>query len=699
MSQAAVALDARNDNIALPAVLNAEPVGRNEDVAEYRKALTAFKAGRWDADRWKTFRLRFGVYAELEPGKHMIRVKIPGGRLSHAWLRGLAAVNRTLCKGHIHFTTRQDAQIYGVDLDGTADVIEGLAKYGLTTRESSGSTFRNVTACPLAGVCPKEHVDAGEVAQRLTTTWLRHPLVQHMPRKFKSAVSGCSADCGAVSIDDLGFIATEKDGKKGFRVLAGGGLGARPRSAVEILDFAEEHELPAVQEAIARVHHKFSDRGNRNRSRLKFLVDRFGQEKLTELFLKELDRAKKLPQRPWEPLSWRQPSGQETPVLPGAVVEQHSGGITVVVRPPLGSVDAEQLSAFTALAEAYNITDIRSTRDQNLVAIGLTKESVEPFISEVRKLGLAVNETPNGASNLVSCPGTSSCPIGITNSNALSKELTADPELAELGETRIRISGCQNSCGQHHVGDFGLHGVGKKVEGRHVPHYQIHLGGLPHAQDAIGISFAYVPARQAGGALKALIAAYQKEGGDNETVRDWVERVGKNHIDALVEPFTQINDPKEESWYVDLGKTETFTPPTSTAGECAAPAIVAEYLSDLAKVGLIDLKRAAYAGDVKEALRAGKAGLLAAARRLLAVSGIETKGGKPEDMVFSLREHFAANKSLIGLLDAALAAEERAQHDPAALNDFGIALEAWIDRAEQIAEIKIQPLDALGVPA
>ena len=145
MSQAASSLHAQNDNLALPTILDHEPVSRTEDGDEYRKALVAFKTGKWDADRWKTFRLRFGVYAELEPGLHMIRVKIPGGRLSHAWLRSLAEVNKTLCKGHIHFTTRQDVQIYGIDLDATADVIDALASHGLTTRDSSGSTFRKVT--------------------------------------------------------------------------------------------------------------------------------------------------------------------------------------------------------------------------------------------------------------------------------------------------------------------------------------------------------------------------------------------------------------------------------------------------------------------------------------------------------------------------------------------------------------------------
>jgi len=698
MSQAPAALYALNNSASLPAALNDEPVSRMEDVAEYRAALTAFKTGRWDADRWKTFRLRFGIYAELEPGRHMVRVKIPGGRLSQAWLRGLAEVNQTLCKGHIHFTTRQDAQVYGVDLDGTADVIEALAKHGLTTRESSGSTFRNVTACPLAGVCPKEHVDAGEVAERLTTTWLRHPLVQHMPRKFKSAVSGCAADCGAVSIDDLGFIATEKDGKKGFRVLAGGGLGARPRSAVEILDFAEERDLPAVQEAIARVHHRFSDRGNRNKSRLKFLVDRFGQKKLTELFQEEYARARKLPQRTWEPLSWREPTNQETPVLPGAKVAQHNGGVAVVVRPPLGSVDAQQLFAFTALTEAFGVSDIRSTRDQNLVVIGLTEAKASVFIEEVRKLGLSVDEQANGTSNLVSCPGTSSCPIGITNSNALSKELAADPELAKLSETRIRISGCQNSCGQHHVGDFGLHGLGKKIEGRHVPHYQLHVGGLPHAQDAIGLGLAYIPARKAGDALKAQSGAYENERQDGETVRGWVERLGKDHVSALVEPFGSVENPEDESWYVDLEKSEPFTPPTSTAGECAAPAIVAEYLGDLARVGLIDLHRAVAVGDTKEALRAGKAGLLAGGKRLLAVSG-GVKASKPEAMLEELRQRFAANKSLIDLLDKTLAAEQTARTNAEEITAFGEVLETWINRAEQVTEAKIQPLEALGIPA
>src|SRR5690606_24927284 len=285
-----------------------EPLARLGDGARLREALAKYRSGEWDEEQWTSFRLRQGIYGQRQPGVQMVRIKLPGGILPFAWARTVAKVNRDFAQGDIHVTTRQDFQIYYVKTDDTPDVIEALARGMVTTREGCGNTMRNFTSCTFAGVCPRERVDAGKVAAQLAQSWLRHPLVQNMPRKFKVSVSGCATDCGASGIHDLGLIAIEKDGRKGFRVFAGGGAGGQPVAAVEVAEFVPEDALPAGLEALARLHQRYSNRVNRNAARIKFVLKRFGAATFRKLFEEEFERVRALPQRPWAKLAWREPT-------------------------------------------------------------------------------------------------------------------------------------------------------------------------------------------------------------------------------------------------------------------------------------------------------------------------------------------------------------------------------------------------------
>ncbi len=682
----------------IPSRFQAEPLARAGDVEEFKQAHSAYKMGSWDDDRWKTFRLRFGIYAELAPGKHMLRVKVPGGRLNFSWAKALADISDSLCNGHIHLTTRQDVQIYGVTFDGLPGVIEALNRAGLTTRESSGATFRNVTSCPLAGICPSEHVDAAAVAEKLTVSWLRHPLVQHMPRKFKTAVSGCSQDCGSVTIDDLGFIATEKEGQKGFRVLAGGGLGTHPRLAVEVLDFVGEDDIQAVQEAMAKFHHKYSDRSNRAKSRLKFLVDRFGKDRFVELFLTELEAVQGLSQRPSKKLEWQSPKTVDQPVLPGGRIAQTDGKWAAVVRPSGGSFDGAGLLALTDLAEKIGGNEFRITRDQNLVVTGFAQENLETFIQEAEGLPLRVVDQPKGRDNVVSCPGTQTCPIGITNSSAFTKLIEEDPSFDALPQTRIRVSGCHNSCGQHHVAEFGLHGMGKKIKGRPAPHYQFHIGGLHDQEAAIGLGGPIIPAKEAKEALKLVIGNYVETAEKEESVRVWADRKGKDYFKNLLQPFADNIDLDDPETYVDYGKKKQFRPPVSTLGECSAPAVIAEYLADLAEVGRDDLVRFLAMGDVAGALASGHNALLSSVKRLLAIANFEISGLADDALLSHVRNQYRVNKGLIGGLEFALDAEKKAE-ETGDFSTFDAALKEWNSIANQVVEARLAPMSALGVSA
>ncbi|MBX9635739.1 MAG: nitrite/sulfite reductase, partial [Magnetospirillum sp.] len=399
----------------------AEPLARMSDLAEYQVGLKHYLAGDWNDERWTAYRTRYGVYGQKQAGVQMIRIKVPGGVLPVSWLRAISAVNREYAVGDGHITTRQDIQIYYVPLADTPALLEKLYSAGVTTREAGGSTLRNMNACALAGACPRELVDAGRVAEVLARSWLRHPLVQHMPRKAKFSVSGCGTDCGHSALHDLAFVAVEKDGAKGFRVTAGGGLGALPRAAVDVLPFVTEDELAAVVEAFARLHQRYSNRRDRNASRMKFLVKRFGEAKFVELFAEEFERVRGLPQRAQAKLAWRAP--QEAPVAraPVGVVEAHDGTAAVVLSVPLGLLSSDQMDRLADIADIAGVTEMRTTRDQNLVLLGVEKDKLAALVADVKAIGLDVPASADDVPDVVSCPGTTTCRIGINNSQSFAR--------------------------------------------------------------------------------------------------------------------------------------------------------------------------------------------------------------------------------------------------------------------------------------
>ena len=605
----------------------------------------------------------------------MVRIKLPGGRLPFGQARAIARANRDHCGGDIHFTTRQDVQLYFVGLAATGKLIADLAGAGVSTREASGNTFRNIVACPLSGFCPMERVDAGLVAERLSRTWIRHPLVQHMPRKFKASVSGCGHDCAATAIDDLGFIAVEKDGRPGFRVVAGGGLGISPRLAVVLAAFVREQELPAVQEALARLHHRYSNRKKKAASRLKFLVKRFGAEEFVRLFEAEFARTRTLAQRPWAPLTRnRQPQEGEAPKLEGRMAAP-DGRQALALRVGLGMIASDRLERLAGLAEAAGADGFRVARNQNLVITGVPAAAADELVAGLAAMGLELDAGGARQTDLVACPGTSTCPIGITNSNALAAALDADPAFAALPRIPIRISGCHNSCGQHHLGGIGLHGLAKKAGGRQLPHYQIHLGGVAGGATAIAVAGPTVPAARVLDAVKCILQAYQDTARKDEPVGDWAARLGQGHVVALVAPFAATDAAGLE---FDWGESTAFRPPVSGDAECAAPVVMGEYLDDLALTAIGDLERGGAAGQSGETANQTERWLL---KRLLLVAERDV----PSDDGAVLRAAVEAAYAD----DAGLAA---------ALGAVKPGGKATIDALRRLAETASAAIDRRGAP-
>jgi sulfite reductase (NADPH) hemoprotein beta-component len=675
----------------------AEPLARLSDAERLREALAKYRSGQWDEEQWTSFRLRQGIYGQLQPGVQMVRIKLPGGILPFDWARTVAQVNRDFAEGDIHVTTRQDFQIYYVATDRTPDMVEALARGTVTTREGCGNTLRNFTSCTFAGVCPRELVDAGKLARQLAGAWLRHPLVQNMPRKFKVSVSGCATDCGASGIHDLGLIAVEKDGRRGFRVFAGGGTGGQPVAAVEVADFVTEDALPAVLEALARLHQRYSNRVNRNAARLKFLVKRFGAATVRKLFEEEFERVRALPQRPWAKLAWREPQEAPVPITPHGIIKQHDGKVAVVVSPALGLLSADQLEELADLAEDYGADHLRTSRDQTVAVIGVDPADVADLVVEIRSLGLPVQEKLGDTPDLVSCPGTTSCRIGITNSQGFAGELV---ELlrnyAPLPNVKVRISGCQNGCGLHHVGDFGFRGMGKKINGQNAPHYQIYLGGNDRENGAIGYKGPIVPARHAKTALKLLLDGFAASKEDGESVRRWAERLGEAGVAALLAPLGSLPEAANENVFVDWGKAQEFRPPVNKKAECASGFAIDTLYQNLADDALINVDRALYAGLSERVLGYGAEATVYAARRVLARLGRDLADNAEAETIVK-----AADEALVGdalaLSFTALrkaAAAARAANGTSDLDFYRETLAVWLDSVEEAVK---KPLDSAPI--
>ena len=642
-----------------------EPLVRLGDLDEYRQGLARALSGEWDDERWTAYRVRFGVYGQRQAGVQMVRIKIPGGIVPVGWLKTLAEINRAFAVGPAHITTRQDFQIYHVPLERTAELLEALYINGITTREACGNTLRNMNSCALAGACPRELVDAGQVASQLARSFLRHPLVQHMPRKLKVTVSGCATDCATTSIHDFGLIAVVKDGAPGFRVFAGGGLGGAPHPAALVLDFITEDQIPAALEATVRLHQRFSDRVNRNAARIKFVNKRFGPEKFAQLLREEFDRLQGLGQRPWPKLRWRTPTDAPVARTPTGIVPDHDGANAVVVYVPLGIVSSDQLRALHDIAVAAGVGELRNTRDQNIAFMGVPSAKIDRLVAEVKAIGFDVPDAVDDVPDVISCPGTTTCRIGITSSQSFARTLEEGLKTDAAGRrVAVHVSGCQNSCGLHHIADIGLHGMGKKIDGRQAPHYQLHLGGDART-GTIGLPGPIVPARLADQAVALVRSGWLAGRGPGETIRAWAERLGKAGFARLLAP---IDGSDADGLFVDWGQSEDWVSPGLARGDCAAPFAFDEGLADLADDGLIFLDRVLAAGRQAEAFAAGDAAALFAVRRLLLLRGQPAPDDITPPVAFAaLRGSWSDAAPVLAALDAV--ESRRGAGDPGAFRE------------------------------
>ncbi|MBZ5695311.1 MAG: nitrite/sulfite reductase [Acidobacteriia bacterium] len=651
-----------------------EDLAREIDIFDTEVALR--KQGKMDERLFAETRLRRGVYGqrydngqrhngqavqqmpypsgELTKGPNtmwdapgMQRIKIPGGGLNADQLETMADLAEEYSDNIAHVTTRQDFQLHYVHIEDTPSLMRRLAAANITTREACGNSVRNVTACPYSGVCQDEVFDVTPYSRALAKFLLGHPDCQNFGRKFKPAFSGCSQHaCGLTSLHDVGFIAKTRSEngteKRGFEMVVGGGLGAVPYMAKLFDSFVPAEEILPLTQAIARVFARLGEKRNRNRARIKFLIQDLGIEKFKELVLEE---RKTLPADPrWTEYvkdaaqfveSALRPAGEWPSSASEAFKrwlksntrpQKQPGYVTVTVTLPLGDITSSQLRSLADIVRRFTRETIRTTVEQNFVIRWVSKSDLPELYKALQAVGLG---DPGAGTivDVVSCPGTDTCKLGISSSRGLAAELRkrlaeksfqADEAVENL---HIKVSGCFNSCGQHHVADLGFYGVSRKVGGYAVPHFQVVLGGeWEHNAGSYGLPVAAIPSKNIPQVVTRLTDRYVANRTKNETFKDFVKRTGKVEIKSLLDDLARP-PAGDRSYFSDWGDPREYGLEDIGVGECAGE-VVSSVEFDLAAAEreVFEAQLAFENGQIDQAGKTAYHSMLHAAKALVKIS-------------------------------------------------------------------------------
>ncbi|MGK7912536.1 MAG: nitrite/sulfite reductase [Synechococcus sp.] len=674
-----------------------------EEIDTFESQMELRKQGKLDEKVFAELRLRRGAYGqrydngfrddgeqsrELEfPNKEitkgpgtlyeapgMQRIKLPYGGMTAEQMEVMADIAEEYSDTIIHITTRQDVQLHFLNLDDTPDMHRRLAAVGITTREACGNSVRNVTACPLSGVCHDESFDVTGYADQLAQYFLGHPDVQDFGRKLKVAFSGCADHpCGLTSMHDLGLIAKTQvvDGKEvqGFEMYVGGGLGAVPHLAKLFSEFVAPEELLPLSQAIFRVFARLGEKANRNKARIKFLVGKLGIDEFRRLVMEE--RAI-LPDDPdWR--SWLadinkyEEAGSPAAVSPGEtpvdadmfakwkstnIYQQRQAGYVAVTIPlPLGDMTATQMRRLADVVRRFGNEALRTTVEQNLLMRWIHEADLPALYNALHAIDLA---TPGAESivDIVACPGTDTCKLGISSSRGLGGELMRRLTVKgwqydeAVKNIRIKVSGCFNSCSQHTVAEIGFYGANRLVDRHRVPHFQLILGGTWDKNAAeYGQSVAVVPSKRVPDVVEFLVDMYMQEREGKEKFNEFVNRIGKKAIRDRVQPFLAVPSYAEDkSFYTDWADNREYTLGDIGIGECAGEVVTLTDFGVAAAESIhfdatILLEETPANGNVKQAADKAFESMLSAAQALLKIQNIDI-ADDADSIVAEFRKYF-----------------------------------------------------------
>ncbi len=563
-----------------------------KEILDLEKKIKLYRDGKIDEEKFRSLRLVRGVYGQRQPGVQMVRIKLPFGRLTVKQLLKIAEISDEYSTGMLHLTTRQDIQIHFVSLDKTPELWTKLAEDDVTIREACGNTVRNITASSTAGIDPKEPFDVSPYAYEAFGFFLRNPICQELGRKFKIAFSSSEEDSAYTFIHDVGLIPKIKfeNGKeiRGFKIVVGGGLGAQPFHTKLAHEFLHEDFVIPFIEGVIRVFDRFGERTNRNRARLKFLIEKIGFDEFTKLVEEERLALKEkiykidknilpLPQLPEinniPSVEIKDADEYEKWLKTNVFEQKQKGFYAVQIKVLLGNISTDVVRQLAHLIKNYAADDIRITINQGFLIKYLKEETLPFFYSELKKLDLG-EPGFNSTMDVTACPGTDTCNLGISDSTSISAELervmkVEYPDLIYNSDIKIKISGCMNSCGQHGIANIGFHGSSIKNGNRVLPALQLLLGGgsLGNGEGRFSERVIKIPSKRVPDALRMLLNDYEDNASEGEYFNSYYDRKGKIYFNKLLKPLTDLSN-LTESDYFDWGDYEQFSTAVGT-GECA----------------------------------------------------------------------------------------------------------------------------------
>jgi len=568
-----------------------------KDIIQLEKKIKEFRDGKIPDEKFRSLRLARGIYGQRQPGVQMIRIKLPYGKMTLAQWKRIADVSDEFATGNLHLTTRQDIQIHFVSLERTPELWSLLEQDNVTIREACGNTVRNITASDQAGIDPDELFDVTPYTHAAFEYFLRNPVCQEMGRKFKIAFSSSDKDTALTYIHDLGAIPRirEADGKKqrGFKIVIGGGLGAQPFLAKTTHEFLPEDQLIPYIESLLRVFDRYGERTNRNKARLKFLIQKIGLEAFNELVAEE---QKALPyhsypvdtngfgnfvlptyELPATEYSIKNPFKFEIWKKTNLAPQKQQGYYAVYVRVPIGDVHSDVSRRLIEKLRPVIADDVRITVNQGLQFRFVKPEHVEYVYSVLESENLAEPGFGSTA-DITACPGTDTCNLGISNSTGISKVLSAviDDEFPEFlynKDLTIKISGCMNSCGQHGMAGIGFHGSSLKAKGKVLPALQVLIGGgtLGAGHGRVADKVLKVPSKRGPDVLRVLLNDYKTNATQGENYLGYTERKGERYFYDVLKPLTTLETLTDDD-FTDWGHEEKYSTAIGV-GECAGVVI------------------------------------------------------------------------------------------------------------------------------
>ena len=574
-----------------------------KDILELEQKIHAFHNQKIDEEKFRSLRLARGVYGQRQLGVQMIRIKLPLGKFTAQQLLRMAEVSDEFASGNLHITTRQDIQLHYVPLDRTPDLWATLEKDEITLREACGNTVRNVTASVYAGIDPNEAFDTTPYAYAFFEYFLRNPVCQDMGRKFKVAFSSSSEDQALTFIHDLGFIPTIKEGKRGFRVLLGGGIGSQPVGANEVFDFLQVERIIPFSEAVIRVFDRYGERNRRNKARLKFLIKEIGLEAFLELVrieeqglphdtfpIQATERELKEPLYNSDDTLTIDDPAYEDWKKTNLYAQKQKGFFAVGVPITVGDIDSKKARQLVKVILQFTKDDNRFSYGQSLLLRDVNEKHLPALYLALKELQLE-RVGFQRINDIVACPGTDTCNLGIASSMGLAKALQEVvekeyPDLIQKHKIDIKISGCMNACGQHTLAHIGFQGMTVRSNGKVAPATQILLGGgvLGNGTGRFADKVLKVPSKRTPAVLRWILDDFENQRQNDENFFAYYDRKTKDYYYQNLKHYSEVEHLTADD-FIDWGVKEKYQKAIGI-GECAGVTI------DLVQTLLFDAKEA-----------------------------------------------------------------------------------------------------------